>query len=123
MNLIDERVIKIDAGSDGLMQKINDPLVRLNLAKFLNGIRKLSDCVVQALFIAGDATNAAPEALEEWIEVIGMVKPKAVQICTLTRPSAKPGLRPLDEDTLYGIAFKLKKRTGLESQVFPSQKG
>jgi wyosine [tRNA(Phe)-imidazoG37] synthetase (radical SAM superfamily) len=123
MNLLDERVIKVDAGGDALMQKINDPLVRINMAKFLSGVRKLNDCVVQALFVDGDVNNCSPEHLEEWIEVIGMIKPKNIQLCTLTRAGFLPGVRAVEDDVLYGIAFKLKKRTGLESQVFPVHKG
>ena len=124
MNRLDERVIKIDAGTDVVLQKVNDPLVRINLTKFLPGLRKLKDCVVQALFVGGDVSNAQPEAIDEWIEVIGMIKPLHIQLCTLTRPSGTQGsgLRPVEEDVLYGIAFKLKKRTGLESHVFVGQK-
>jgi len=122
MNLLDERVIKVDAGSDMLMQKINDPLVRINMAKFLSGVRKLNDCVVQSLFVDGEPSNSAPEFLDEWMEIIGMVKPKFVQLCTLTRPGFSTGVRAVEDDVLYGIAFKLKKRTGLESQVFVAQK-
>lgn len=122
MNLLDERVIKVDAGSDALMQKINDPLVRINMAKFLSGVHKLSDCVVQALFIEGDVANTAQEVLDEWMEVVGMIKPKTVQLCTMTRPGFLPGIRAVEDDVLYGIAFKLKKRTGLESHVFVAQK-
>jgi wyosine [tRNA(Phe)-imidazoG37] synthetase (radical SAM superfamily) len=123
MNLLDERVIKVDAGSDGLMQKVNDPLVRINMAKFLSGVRKLRDCTVQALFVDGENGNANPELLDDWMEVIGMIKPKAVQLCTLTRPGFNPNVRAVEDDVLYGIAFKLKKRTSLESQVFVAQKG
>jgi wyosine [tRNA(Phe)-imidazoG37] synthetase (radical SAM superfamily) len=124
LNLIDERVIKIDAGNDSLLQKVNDPLVRINMAKFLAGFRKLKDCTVQALFVTGEIDNTSPEAVEEWIEVLGMTKPKAVQICTLTRASGvNPHLKAADEDLLYSIAFKLKKRTGLEASVFGVQKG
>jgi wyosine [tRNA(Phe)-imidazoG37] synthetase (radical SAM superfamily) len=122
MNLVDERVIKVDAGNDTLMQKINDPLVRINMAKFLVGVRKLKDCVVQSLFIDGEFNNVSNEAIDEWMEVIGMIKPKSVQLCTLSRPGWHPNLRAVDVDVLDGIAFKLKKRTGLESQVFPAQK-
>ena len=93
MNSVDERVIKVDAGSDNLMQKVNDPLVRINMAKFLTGVRKLSDCVVQSLFVTGDVNNTANEQLDEWIEVIGMIKPRSVQLCTVTRPGFMPGVR------------------------------
>lgn len=122
MNLFEERVIKIDAGNDNLMQKVNDPLVRINMAKFLANVRKLSDCTIQSLFMDGEISNVTPEAIDEWIEVIGMIKPKNVQICTLTRPGYKPEINKVDDDTLYGIAFKLKKRTGLEGHVFVAQK-
>jgi wyosine [tRNA(Phe)-imidazoG37] synthetase (radical SAM superfamily) len=123
MNLLDERVIKVDAGNDQLMQKVNDPLVRINLAKFLTGVRKLTDCTVQSLFIEGDVSNCNAEILDEWMEVIGMIKPKGIQLCTLSRPGFLPGIRAVEDDVLYGIAFKLKKRTTLESQVFPAAKG
>lgn len=122
MNLLDERVIKVDAGNDTLLQQINDPLVRINMARFLSGVRKLKDCVVQALFVTGEVSNTTPEAIEEWIEVLGMIKPKSVQICTLSRPGYNNSILAVDDDTLDGIAFKLKKRTGLESEVFPAHK-
>ena len=122
MNLLDERVIKVDAGSDLLMQKINDPLVRINMAKFLSGVRKLKDCVIQSLFVEGGVSNAAPEVLDDWMEIVAMIKPKMVQLCTLTRPGFRGDIRAVEDDVLYGIAFKLKKRTGLESQVFVVQK-
>ena len=123
MNLADHRVIKIDAGNDALMMKVNDPLIRINLAKFLNGVGKLDGCTVQSLFFTGDVDNTLPELLDEWIEIIGMVKPQGIQICTLTRPTPlNPTLKPVDEDTLYSIAFKLKKRTSLEADVFCIQK-
>ena len=60
MNLSDERVIKVDAGSDQLLQKVNDPLVRMNVAKFLDGVRKLKDCVVQSLFVTGKFQTRRP---------------------------------------------------------------
>jgi len=119
LNLANERVIKVDAGNDNLMMKVNDPLIRINMAKFLSGIRKLNDTVVQSLFFTGDIDNTQADLLDEWIEVIGMIKPKAIQLCTITRPTpVMPGLKPLDEDMLYSIAFKLKKRTNLEATVF-----
>ncbi len=121
LNLADERVIKIDAGNDALMMKVNDPLIRINLAKFLGGIRKLKDSTVQSIFFTGEIDNTGSDALDEWIEVIGMIKPKAIQLCTI-RPTTDARYKPTDEDTLYSIAFKLKKRTGLEAEVFSLQK-
>jgi len=119
LNMIDQRVIKVDAGHDNLLQKINDPLVRIQVSKVLNGTKKLKDCVVQSLFLKGTVDNTATELIDDWIEVIGMIKPLSVQICTLHRPTPMDkSLQPADEDTLYSIAFRLKKRTGVEAKVF-----
>jgi wyosine [tRNA(Phe)-imidazoG37] synthetase (radical SAM superfamily) len=122
MNLLDERVIKIDAGNDHIMQMVNAPLVRMNMEKFLVGIRKLKNCVGQSLFVDGPHKNYLPEMIDDWTEVLGMIKPESVQICTVTRPSFNPEVRAVDDDTLYGISYKLKKRTGLEGHVFVNKK-
>ncbi len=123
LNLADERVIKVDAGNDGLLQKVNDPLIRINMAKFLSGARKLKDVSVQSLFFTGEIDNSLGDALDDWMEIMGMIKPKAIQITTITRPTpVMPGLKALDEDALYSIAFKLKKRTTLEASVYPNPK-
>lgn len=122
MNLLDERVIKLDAGTDNLLNKFNDPLVRITVSKLIAGIAKLQDCVVQSMFTTGAVDNSSGDVLDEWIEIVGMVKPKSVQICTLTDPGPVAGLLPLSEDALDAIAFKLKKRTGLDPQVFSAKK-
>lgn len=123
LNLADERVVKLDAGNDVLIKKVNAPLIRINMSKFLSNLRKLTDCTVQSLFIQGTTDNTTNDAIDEWIEVLGMIKPQAIQLCTLTRPvSSEKGIKAVDEDTLYSIAFKLKKRTGLEAEVFSSHR-
>ena len=105
------------------MQKVNEPLIRTNVAKFIAGFRKLTDFSIQSMFVRGPLDNTQNDAVDDWIEVVGMIKPKSVQICTLTRPSlTDPLIQSVDEDTLYSIAFKLKKRTTLEASVFGVQK-
>ncbi len=119
LNLIDEPVIKIDAGNDRILQSLNQPLVRTTLEKLLSHLPKLSSFVSQSLFVKGEIDNSQAETIDEWIEIMGILKPKTIQICTLSRSSkVHPGLLRLEEDELYGIAFKLKKRTTLEAQVF-----
>jgi hypothetical protein len=52
------------------------------------------------------------------MEIVGIIQPKLVQICTINRAPADPSVKPVDEDTLYTIASKLKRRTQIESAVF-----
>jgi wyosine [tRNA(Phe)-imidazoG37] synthetase (radical SAM superfamily) len=118
LDMYDERVVKVDAGSDALFKKINNPLSRASLTKVINGARKLKNCSVQSLFVQGRVDNTSAEVLEEWIEVVGIIQPKEVQLYTLRDHRPSNGLLPASEDTLYTIASKLKRRTQLEAKVF-----
>ncbi len=117
-NLFDERVIKLDAGNDRTLKKVNQPLVRANVNKIYTNMRKLKDVIIQSFFVTGSADNTSNEAIEDWMEVIGIIKPKLVQICTINQTPALSSVLPASEDTLYTIASKLKRRIQIESNVF-----
>ena len=118
MNKLDVRVLKLDAGSDKVMKALNAPLVRRNLSQLLTGFKKLNNCVIQAMFVKGAIDNTQNSDIDEWVELIGMIQPAGVQLLTVTRPPADSAILPVEEDLLYSIAFKLKKRTQLEAQIF-----
>lgn len=118
-NLLDERIVKIDAGNEKLFKIINAPLSRSNLARVLTGARKLKDFTVQSLFFGGSLTNTAASDIDDWIEVIAMIKPKAVHIYGLSRKPATEGLVRCDEDTIYSIASKLERKTQIKAVVTP----
>lgn len=120
MNEVDIRVIKLDAGNDKNVKLLNAPLVRRNLAQLLSGTKKLKDCVIQSMFVKGSFDNTQTQDIEDWVEMVGMIRPAGVQLMTITREPADRALLPVEEDVLYSIAFKLKKRTQLEAQVFGS---
>jgi len=117
-NELDERVIKLDAGSDRLFKTINAPLVRSDLTKIYSNLRKLTDVTIQSFFVTGAVDNTKAEDIEDWIEILGIIQPKMVQICGINRPPVNSQVQAVDEDTLYTIASKLKRRTQLESAVY-----
>jgi len=118
-NLIDKRIVKIDAGGDRLFKLVNAPLSRTNLARILNGIRNLKDLNTQSLFFEGVISNSQPADIDEWLEVIAMIRPKKVYIQGLSRTAATPGLVRCDENTLYAIASRLERKTQIKAIVFP----
>jgi wyosine [tRNA(Phe)-imidazoG37] synthetase (radical SAM superfamily) len=119
VNLLDERVVKIDAGGEKLFKTVNAPLTRANLARVLSGIHKLKDVVVQSLFFEGTITNTSTADVDEWLELIAVIKPKAIQIQGLSRSAATEGLKRCEEDTLYAIASRLERKTSLKAIVIP----
>jgi wyosine [tRNA(Phe)-imidazoG37] synthetase (radical SAM superfamily) len=119
LNLFDERIIKIDAGNEKAFKLANAPLSRTNLARVLAGVRKMKDVTVQSLFFGGTLTNTNSTDVDDWIEVIAMLKPKSVRILGMSRPSSIPGLIRCEEDVLYAIASRLERKTQIKSIVKP----
>lgn len=119
VNRLDERIVKIDAGNEKIFKMTNAPLSRTTLAKVITGARSLRDLIVQSLFVQGTVNNTAPPDVDDWIEVIALLKPKAVQIHGISRLPSMSGLIRCDEDTLYTIASRLERRTQIKALVTP----
>lgn len=119
LNLLDERIVKIDVGNEKLFKLVNAPLSRANLAKVLTGIRKMNHVIVQSLFFDGSVSNVQKSDIDDWLEVIAMIRPKAVHIYGMSRTPATPGLVRCEEDTLYSIASRLERKTQIRALVFP----
>lgn len=117
LNLADERVLKVDVGNDDALKAVNRPLVRLTVNKLYSGARALTNCIVQSLFIEGEHAKHSEQDLEEWMEVVGIIRPKKVLLSTILDPPSDSSSEPVDEDFLYKLAFQLKKRTQLETAV------
>ena len=117
VNKIDRRVVKLDAGNERMFKTMTSPLSRVTLQKVIGGIRLLKDVTIQAMFVQGAVDNTTTADLEDWIEVMALLKPKAVHITTATSPTALSGVTACDEDTLHTIASKLERRTGFKAQV------
>lgn len=119
LNLLDERVIKIDAGNEKIFKLVNAARSRVSLAQVLSSLTKLGDFTVQSMFIQGAVDNTKPADIEDWIEVIAMIRPKAVQIQGMSRPAHRNDLIAPDEDSLHSINAKLERRTGIRAKVYP----
>lgn len=119
VNKLDQRIVKVDVGNERMFKLVNTPLARVTLQKVISGIRLLKDVTIQAMFHQGVVDNTGSSDIEDWIEVMALLKPKAIYIQGLSRPPQSKGLIRCDEDTLHTIASKLERRTGLKALVFP----
>lgn len=119
VNRLDQRIVKVDVGNERLFKVMNAPLSRVTLQKVISGIRLLKDVTVQAMFVQGTIDNTLAHDVEDWIEVVGLLKPKAVFIQGMSQKPHMLGLNRCDEDTLHTIATKLERRTGLKAKILP----
>jgi wyosine [tRNA(Phe)-imidazoG37] synthetase (radical SAM superfamily) len=86
---IDLPIMKLDAGNAELFRKINRPVEGINFEDIVDGLARLKDITIQALFLAGNPDNSTPEAVKDWFSCLVKIKPVDIQIYTLDRPYAK----------------------------------
>ncbi len=114
LDLLDERIVKLDAS----MEAVCRPRSSQVLGRSVVGMCLLKDVTLQCCFIHGSVSNADDKSVSDWIDVVRVVKPRAVQIYTINRPPADSGIRPVSQDQLEEIACRLRSKTGIDADVF-----
>lgn len=118
LNKIDERIIKLDAGSDEILKKVCLPLEDFSISYLLTHINKLKDVIIQCCFIDGIISNIGEDNISRWIELIKRIKPKFVQIYSLDRIPPAPNLKKVSPHILSSIALRVMKEAGVEAGFY-----
>lgn len=107
--LLDVRIMKLDAGTEAMLQRYCRPLVPVSLETIVVGLADLGDVTLQALFTGGPGGNADPTHVVAWIDRdrVVAIAPVAVQLYTLDRDWPSRALSPLDPAALHAIAADL----------------
>jgi wyosine [tRNA(Phe)-imidazoG37] synthetase (radical SAM superfamily) len=115
---LDERIIKLDAGSDWICQQLNRPVSPLSITELTRRISMLPDIVIQAMFVHGPVDNTSPKEIEMWAARLARLKPMSVQIYSLDRVPAKSWVREVPRQELESIAEYVETNTGIPVHVF-----
>ncbi len=118
LTCLDDRFMKLDVGSSEAFERVNKPIRKLDFQAMLDGLRALGDKVVQSLFIKGSVSNCSSEDVSDWIRAVRYVAPKSVQVYSIDRDPADPGLVKLTAEELEAIARRLKRETAIPAEVF-----
>lgn len=116
LGLIDEPVLKLDAGDPAKLVEINQPLVRFDLGVYVENLKKCSHVILQTMFLKG--WNDNKDDLKSWMEIIRDVRPESVQIYSIDRHPAMPGLMPLTPDELQAISRNATISTGIPVHAY-----
>ena len=116
--LLDHRYMKLDVGTPEMLEKVNKPMMKTDWEAMVEGLRLLKDTILQSLFVAGSLDSTAPEMIEAWIATVRRIAPMEVQVYTVSRGTADPGIRKVSQEKLKEIATLLTQRTGIPASVF-----
>ena len=118
LEMLDMRVMKLDAGGEDLLRQLNGPTPHLYLGEIVSGLKKLKDVIIQSLFVQGRVTNADPNNVREWVEKVKEIQPILVQVYTLDRVPAESRLWKVNLPTLQWIARQVYWRAGVKAEVY-----
>ncbi|HXG61500.1 MAG TPA: radical SAM protein [Planctomycetota bacterium] len=118
LNLLDERYMKLDAGTEEQFLNMNAPVIEAGIWDVVRHLPRLRDFVVQAMFTHGRRDNTDTRSVVAWIQLLGRLKPKAVHVYSVDRVPADPKIRPVERELLEEIARALTAQTGIPAEVF-----
>jgi wyosine [tRNA(Phe)-imidazoG37] synthetase (radical SAM superfamily) len=119
----DLRVLKLDAGSDAMFQRIDKPLSGKSIAWHITKLKAFKGrLIIQTIFLKGrhngeSIDNTEEKELELWIKAIKDIHPESVMIYTLDRPAPEPELEKVQPAILDMICKRVEKE-GILCKVY-----
>jgi wyosine [tRNA(Phe)-imidazoG37] synthetase (radical SAM superfamily) len=114
---LDARIMKLDVGSEEALRRYNRPAAGVTLAGILEGLGQLEEVTLQTLLAGGADGNSTPADVDDWLERVLALRPRAVQLYTLARPTASRDLAPVTRAQLEAVAETLRA-AGVGAEVY-----
>ena len=84
---VDNPILKIDASSQELVEKINKPVGTYSLDKVIENLKNFNgNFILQTMFLrSSEFDTVSPEALTSWHDIVRALKPRQVMVYTIDR--------------------------------------
>lgn len=119
---VDERIMKLDAGSDELLRLINDPNVPLSIERLIQDLSLFNGrLTIQTMFLRGEVNgqkfdNTLPNEVALWLKALHAIKPSLVMVYTISRDTPYETLEKLTHEEMDRMGEMVRKE-GFEVQV------
>ena len=117
LRLCDNRILKLDAGTDEMMRRIDQPVnSELTVAKIIEYLSLFhGDFTLQTCFLRGSHNglridNTTPGELEAWYSAVEQLRPKQIMIYVIDRKTPEQQLEKLSREEMERIAAPLIKK-------------
>ncbi len=114
----DVKVMKLDAGTEGMFRRINMPVGVVELRSIVEELKSLRGIVLQAMFVRGRVDNTTEEEIGAWIQLVDEVRPGSVEIYSLDRRPPDERLERVPIESLRAIAERVTRETGIPAEAF-----
>lgn len=114
LRLCDNRILKLDAGTDKMMHRIDRPVNKeLTVEKIIEWLEQFNgDFTLQTCFLRGEHAgeiidNTSPEELAAWYQVVHRLNPKQIMIYVIDRKTPEEKLEKISREEMEQIAAPL----------------
>ena len=114
LRLCDNRILKLDAGTDIMMRRIDLPVnSNLTVDQILRWLAPFNgDFTLQTCFLRGEhkgepIDNTTPEELAAWYQAIETLRPKQIMIYVIDRKTPEEHLSKISREQMESIAAPL----------------
>lgn len=106
---VDNPILKIDASSQELVDKINKPVGTYRLAEVIENLKSFDgDFILQTMFLKSDEFDtASADALRAWLDIVRLLRPRQVMVYTIDRETPDKTLRKYTVDEMTAMVQPL----------------
>jgi len=115
---LDQRIVKLDAGTNWMLEQLNRPATKLTMTELLRRISMMPEIIIQSMFVHGPVDNTGRHDIEAWCRWLAQLAPLSIQIYSLARTPAKSWVRPVRRGELEAISTYVESIVGIQAQVF-----
>lgn len=117
LRLCDNRILKLDAGTDKMMHRIDLPVNEdLTVATLIERLAQFEgDFTLQTCFLRGEHNgqpidNTTPEELAAWYQAVDQLHPKQIMIYVIDRKTPEEHLTKIPREEMERIAAPLRAK-------------
>lgn len=106
---VDNPILKIDASSQKLVDKINKPVGTYRLAEVIENLKSFDgNFILQTMFLKSEEFDTASEdALRAWLDIVRLLRPRQVMVYTIDRETPDKTLRKYTVDEMTAMVQPL----------------
>ena len=118
LHKVDNPIMKIDAPTNELIEKINHPAPGYDVARVIEALKQFNgNFVLQTMFLKSkDFDSSSPEVLQGWMDIVRLLKPREVMAYTIDRPTPEEGLQKFTVEEMRAFLDPLIKE-GFDVQI------
>ena len=106
---VDNPILKIDAPTDELVARINQPAPGYQLERVIEALKQFEgNFVLQTMFLKStNFDSSSPEVLNGWMAIVRELKPRSIMVYTIDRPTPEQGLEAFTVDQMHTLVKPL----------------